>query len=171
MIADARRSSHTPSLIVGAGAAIAARALLPRLLLLKLRRDVRRLNAGDYAPLLAGYADDAVLHFNDGEHRWSGEHRGKAAIDRFLREFTGAGLQGEIRALWIAGPPWALTMVARFDDWASGPDGEQIYANRTVLVVRTRWGKIVDHEDFYQDSGRILEFERKLRELGIPSAA
>lgn len=163
--------THKPSVIAGAGVAVAARALFPRVLLLKLRRDVRRLNAGDHQPLLAGYAHDAVLHFNEGPHRWSGEHRGKAAIDRFLRDFTGAGLQGEIRALWIAGPPWALTMVARFDDRATGPDGAEIYANRTVLVVRTRWGKIVDHEDFYQDTGRILALEDKLHELGIGRAS
>jgi len=81
-------------------------------LLLKLRSDVRRLNAGDYTPLLAAYADDAVLHFNDGRHRWSGDYRGKPAIERFLREFTAAGLQGEIRELWVAGPPWAVTLIA-----------------------------------------------------------
>ena len=50
---------HKPSLIAGAGAAIAARALLPHVALFKLRRDVRRLNAGDLKPVLAGYADDA----------------------------------------------------------------------------------------------------------------
>lgn len=109
------------SLCAGAGIVLIGRGLLTRLLLLKLRRDVKRLNAGDHRPLLRGYADDAVLHFNDGPHRWSGEHRGKAAIERFLRDFVGAGLQGEIRALWIAGPPWALTMVARFDDRAISP--------------------------------------------------
>ena len=48
------------SLIVGAGATIAGRALLARLLLIKLRRDTARLNAGDYHALLAGYADDAA---------------------------------------------------------------------------------------------------------------
>jgi ketosteroid isomerase-like protein len=128
---------------------------------------VRRLNAGDHRSLLSGYADDAVLHFNDGPHRWSGEHRGKAAIERFLRDFVSAGLQGEIRALWIAGAPWALTMVARFDDRAIGPAGDELYANRTVLVVRTRWGEIVEHEDFYEDTARILALESKLRELGI----
>jgi hypothetical protein len=120
------------SLCAGAGIVLIGRGLLTRLLLLKLRRDVKRLNAGDHRPLLRGYADDAVLHFNDGPHRWSGEHRGKAAIERFLRDFVGAGLQGEIRALWIAGPPWALTMVARFDDRAISPAGDEIYANRTV---------------------------------------
>ncbi len=155
------------SLLAGAGAAIAGRALLTRLLLMKLRRDTARLNAGDYHALLAGYADDAVLHFNEGPHRWSGEHRGKPAIERFLREFTAAGLQGEIGTLWIGGPPWALTLVARFDDRATGPDGEELYANHVVIVARTRWGKIVEHEDFYLDTARIVAFEEKLRGLGV----
>ena len=158
---------HKPSLLAGAGAAIAVRALLPRVVLLKLRSDVRRLNAGDYTQLLAGYGDDAVLHFNDGPHRWSGDYRGKPAIERFLREFTAAGLQGEIRELWVAGPPWALTLIARFDDRATGPDGEELYANRVTIVARTRWGKIVEHEDFYEDTGRIVAFDEKLRQLGI----
>ena len=158
--------TRTP-VLAGAGAAFAARALLRRLLLAKFRRDVARLNAGDHAPLLAGYAPDAVLRFNPGEHRWAGVHRGKPAIERFLRNFTGAGIHGEIKDLWIGGPPWALTMVARFDNAAEAPDGTPIYANRTCLAVRTRWGRIVEHEDFYEDTGRILALEAKLRELGI----
>jgi ketosteroid isomerase-like protein len=164
------QTSYRSGLTAGVGAAIAARALLAHLLLFKFRRDVRRLNAGDYEPLLASYARDAVLHFNEGPHRWSGEHRGKAQIDGFLRDFTRAGIRGQIRKLWIAGPPWALSIVVRFDDRANGPDGEEIYANRTVLVVRTRWGKIVEHEDFYEDTGRILALEEKLRELGVTPA-
>ena len=159
--------THKTGLIAGAGAAIAARALLPRLALIKLRRDLRRLNEGDYEPLLAGYADDAVLHFNEGPHRWSGDHRGKPGIERFLREFTAAGLKGEIRDLWIGGPPWAMTLIARFDDRATGPAGDELYSNRVVIVARTRWGKIVEHDDFYVDTGRILEFEHKLRDLGV----
>jgi ketosteroid isomerase-like protein len=159
------------SMLLGAGAAIAGRALLPRVLLLKLRRDARRLNDGDYRPLLAGYADDAVLRFNDGPHRWSGDHRGKPAIERFLREFVAAGLTGEVRTLWVGGPPWALTLVARFDDRATGPDGEELYANRVVIIARTRWGRIVEHDDFYVDTARIVEFEEKLRQLGVAPVA
>jgi ketosteroid isomerase-like protein len=157
-------------LAAGAAGAVAGRSLFARLLLAKLRRDVRALNAGDHGPLLAGYADDAVLRFNEGPHRWSGDHRGKPAIDRFLRDFTGAGLQGEIRQLWLGGPPWAMTVVARFDDQATAPDGTELYANRTALVLRTRWGRIVEHADFYEDTSRILELERRLTELGIPAA-
>jgi ketosteroid isomerase-like protein len=150
---------------------LAGRVMLERVLLSKLRRDVRALNAGDYRPLLSGYAEDAVLRFNDGDHRWSGEHRGKAAIERFLHDFVGAGVQGELRELYLAGPPWRLRLVARFDDMATGADGEEIYRNRTVLVVRTRWGRIVHHEDYFEDTGRIAVLEARLRELGIAPAA
>lgn len=162
--------SDKRSLIVGAGAAVVGRALLTRLILIKLRRDVSRLSAGDYQPLLGGYADDAVLHFNEGPHRWAGDHRGKPAIERFLRDFTAAGIAGEIGALWIGGPPWALTLVVRFDDRASGPGGEELYANRTVIVARTRWGKIVEQDDFYLDTARIVAFEEKLGALGVVPA-
>ena len=159
------------SALLGAGAAIAARAVLPHAIGWKLRRDVRRLNAGDYGPLLSGYAEDAVLHFNEGPHRWSGEHRGKPAIERFLREFVGAGIKGEIRSLWTGGAPWALTLVVRFDDRATGPAGEELYANRVVIVARTRWGKIVEHDDFYLDTARIVAFEEKLAALGMAPVA
>jgi ketosteroid isomerase-like protein len=156
-------------LTAGAGAcgALAARALLSRALLLKLRRDVRALNAGDIEPLLSGFAHDAVLRFNDGEHRWAGEHRGKAAIARFLREFAAAGLQGQITELFIAGPPWRMTLLARFDDHAHDPAGEEIYRNRTILLARTRWGRVVCQEDFYEDTQRILALEARLSELGV----
>jgi ketosteroid isomerase-like protein len=158
------------SLLAGFAAALGSRALLTRLLLLRLRRDLKRLNEGDYESFLAAFADDAVLHFNDGAHRWAGDHRGKAAIERFLKDFTSAGLRGEIRGLWVFGPPWALTIVARFDDEARAPDGEPIYANEVAIVARTRWGKIVEQEDFYRDSARIEALERRLRERGVPAA-
>ncbi len=153
--------------IAGAAIAIAARALLPRLLLVKFARDVRRLNAGDHSSLLDAYAEDAVLHFNDGDHRWAGEWRGKGNIGRFLDNFTAARIQGEIKQLAVSGPLWALTMWVRFDDHADGPDGSRLYENRTVLVLRTRWGKVVGQEDFYTDTERILAFDRKLGELGV----
>lgn len=155
----------------GAAAAVAGRAALQRALLAKLRRDVRALNGGDAGPLLAGIADDAVLHFNGGDHRWAGDHRGKAAIARFLDEFVGAGIQGEILRLWIGGPPWSPTLAVRFDDHADGPDGERIYENRTVIVARTRWGRIVEQRDFYEDTGRILAFDAALRRRDAAPAA
>ena len=151
----------------GAALAIGVRALVPQLLTIKFGRDTKRLNAGDHSTLLDAYADDAVLHFAGGQHRWAGDWVGKAEIGRFLQNFTAAHVQGKIKKIAISGPPWALTMWVRFDDHADGPDGMRLYENRTVLVIRTRWGKIVDHEDFYIDTVRLGDFDRKLYELAV----
>ena len=151
----------------GAVAALAARAALTRLLTVKLRRDIAKLSAGDYRPLLNAFADDALLVFNDGDHRWAGEHRGRDAIERFLKDFTRAGIRGELRDVQLSGPPWALTLVARFDDGATGPGGEELYRNRVAIVARTRWGKIVRQDDFFEDTDRIARFDRRLTELGV----
>jgi ketosteroid isomerase-like protein len=159
------------ALALGFAAALAGREALRRALLAKFRSDLDALNRGDPEPLLSGYAEDAVLRFTEGEHRWAGEHRGREAIRAFLREFAAAGIRGEIRDLAISGPPWRLTMLVRFDDHAEAPGGERIYENRTVLVIRTRWGKVVEQEDFYEDTTRIPAFDRRLRELGIDPVA
>ena len=112
-----------------------------------------------------------MLHFTEGPHRWSGAHRGRAAIENFLREFTNAGLTGEVKALWISGWPWSTQMLVRFNDEAHAPDGERIYENRTVLWVRSRWGKIIEQRDFYEDTRRIPVFDQRLRELGVEPVA
>lgn len=161
---------QTRSLVAGAAAAVALRAALPHIIRIKLKRDLKSLNAGDHRPILNGFADDAVLHFNEGPHRWSGSYVGKDAIERFLRNFVAAGLSGEFGRLWISGPPWALELCVRFDDTAHAPGGEQIYANRAVLWARTRWGKIVEQRDFYVDTRRIADLDAKLDELGVPVA-
>ena len=109
----------------------------------------------------------AARTFNEGDHRWSGDWIGRNGMDLFLQNFTAAKIQGEIRQIAISGPPWAMTLWARFDDHADAPDGTRIYQNRTALVLRTRWGKIVEQEDFYADTERIAAFDRKLTELDI----
>jgi ketosteroid isomerase-like protein len=155
-------------LMAGAAGAVAARTLLVRVLLLKFRRDVAALNAGDYQPVLSSYAPDAVLHFNEGPHRWAGEHRGKRAIASFLKNFVDASIRGHIAELFVSGAPWRMTLVARFDDHANDPTGkEEIYRNRTVLLARTRWGRIVRQEDFYEDTEAINTLEMRLFELGV----
>jgi ketosteroid isomerase-like protein len=154
-------------ILAGAALAFGARAILPRVLLLKFSGDVAKLNAGNHAALLDAYADDFVLHFPEGPHRWSGDWVGKAGMDRFLQNFTAAGIQGEIRKIATSGPLWAMTLWARFDDHADAPDGTRLYENSTVLVLRTRWGKIVEQSDFFVDTARLVDFDRKLAGLGV----
>lgn len=159
------------SFVLGIVLALGARALFPRLLLLKFSADVAKLNAGDYSALLGAYADDFVLHFNEGGHRWSGDWIGKPGMERFLQNYSAAGIQGEIRAIATSGPLWALRIWVRFDDHADAPGGSRIYENSTVLVLRTRWGKVVEQDDFYADTERITSFDRKLTELGVEAVA
>lgn len=71
----------------------------------------------------------------------------------------------------MAGPPWRMTLLARFDDHAAAPDGEELYANRTVLLLRTRWGRIVRQADYYEDTVRMAAFDRRLRDLGVVPVA
>jgi ketosteroid isomerase-like protein len=155
------------SLLLGAALGLAARAALPRLLLLKFAPAVKQLNAGRHEALLDAYADDFVLHFHDGPHRWRGDWVGKAGMDAFLRNFTAAGIEGEIVGMATSGPLWALTMWVRFDDHADAADGTRLYSNSTVLVLRTRWGKVVEQHDFYVDTQEIVDFDRRLTERGV----
>ncbi|HEX4467663.1 MAG TPA: nuclear transport factor 2 family protein [Solirubrobacteraceae bacterium] len=152
------------ALLAGALGAVALRALTARAILARLRSGVESLNDGDPGPLLAGYAPDAVLRFNDGPHRWAGEHRGRPQIERFLEQFVAAGLHGEILEAAFAGAPWRMSLYVRFDDRAHGAGGALLYSNRTVLYARLRWGRIVLQEDFYEDTQRIVDFDARLAE-------
>ncbi|MET0819890.1 MAG: hypothetical protein ABWY58_02915 [Aeromicrobium sp.] len=152
--------------LAGVALTVVLRAVALRILLIKLRRDVAALSSGDYRPLLSGFASDAVLEFHEGDHRWSGTYAGRDRIETFLRRFVDAGLHGDIRQIWCGGWPWSMTVVARFDD-AADLDGEHLYDNQTVLVCRTRWGRIVHQADYYADTQRIVDFDRRLTARGL----
>lgn len=64
-----------------------------------------------------------------------------------------------------------MTLWARLDDRATGPGGEPLYENRAAVVLKTRWGKVVEQEDYYVDTVRMAEFDRKLTALGVVSPA
>jgi len=122
-----------------------------------IRRNVRALQAGNTAPLLAGYADDAVLIF-PGQSSWGGEYRGRAAIAEFLQRFVDTGLVGEVSDIALSGPPWRITACVIFTDHATDDAGQIIYQNRAVLLARIVWGKIVYQEDF-EDTQKVEAFD------------
>ena len=103
----------------------------------QIRRNIEALGRGDLAPLLRGYADDAVLVF-PGASTWGGEHRGKPAIERFLRRFVAAGLSGRSEDILVNGPPWRTRIAVVFVDHASDADGTEVYAEpRRAVCGRT----------------------------------
>lgn len=125
-----------------------------------IRRNLRALRRGDPGPLLASYGDDAVLVF-PGRSSWSGEHRGKAAIEAFLRRFIAAGIVGEPHDIIVNGPPWRTTVCMLFLDHAVDESGSVVYENRAVVFGRVVWGKIVYHEDF-EDTQKAEAFDTYL---------
>jgi ketosteroid isomerase-like protein len=125
-----------------------------------IRRNLEALRGGDPGPLLAGYADDAVLVF-PGKTSWSGEHRGKPAIEAFLRRFIEAGIVGEAHDILVNGPPWRTTVCMLFLDHVIDPEGKVVYENRAIVFGRIVWGKIVYHEDF-EDTQKAEAFDRYL---------
>jgi ketosteroid isomerase-like protein len=125
-----------------------------------IRKNIRALRSGDLRPLLSGYADDALLVF-PGVSSWSGEHKGRLAIERFLNRFVRVGLSGEVEEILVNGPPWRTVICVVFVDMAKDPGGNVVYDNRVVLFARARWGKVTYQEDFL-DTQRVEAFDRYL---------
>ena len=125
-----------------------------------IRRGVRRINAGDYRPMLSSFADDAVLVF-PGAHSWGGEYRGKGEIEKFLRRFVEVGIQLEPHEMVVHGWPWKTEVMLRFTNEARDSSGNVVYSNRGAIFARAEWGKIKYQED-YEDTQRVVAFDEYL---------
>ena len=137
-----------------------------------ITRNIERLNAGDHGPVLAMYSPEARFSF-PGDNSWAtmfqphqrgrtavATHRGRQEIEAFLRRFTELGIQLVIEDILVNGPPWRARAAVRCHDFAPG-DGGDVYTNRAVLWIETRWGRIVEHED-YEDTERSAAYDTYL---------
>ncbi len=129
-----------------------------------IRRGLRALRAGDVEPLLASYADDAVLVF-PGRSTWGRDYRGLDEIAAFLHRCVRIGLQIEADEIIVKGWPWNTTVVMRGRDSAADPDGIVLYENRVLIVAKSSWGKIRHQED-YLDTQRVTELDAELADRG-----
>jgi hypothetical protein len=138
-----------------------------------IRRNIGRLNEGDYRPALAMFASDATLAF-PGENSWANQfrptekrremfttHRGRAELEGFMQRYVGNGIQMVVEDILVNGPPWNTRAAVRVYDFVPGPDGHDRYNNRAVLFVNAVWGKIRAQED-YEDSERAAAFDALL---------
>jgi ketosteroid isomerase-like protein len=132
-------------------------------------RNLARLRAGDYRPLLRLYADDVRFVF-PGDSSWSGEVLGREAMGRWLRRLAGAGLQNFAERVIVAGPPWNMMIAVRGHDYLKAPDGRLVYQNRYVLWGRMAWGRIKEYEA-YEDTGKLQALDNYLAGNGIAEPA
>src|SRR4051812_47543320 len=89
---------------------------------------------------------------------WGGEHRGKPAIERFLRRFLTAGLSGRSEDILVNCSPWRTRIAVVFVDRAFEADRTDVYANRAVLYAFARCGRITRQEDF-EDTQKVEAFD------------
>jgi ketosteroid isomerase-like protein len=117
---------------------------------LLLQRNLERLRAGDYKPILRFDSDDVRLRF-PGDSSWAGEFHGKAQLEPWLQRFVRVGLQIYADEIVVTGPPWNTTLCMRGHDHLTSPDGETVYENRYVIWGRVAWGLLRDYE-VYEDT-------------------
>lgn len=136
-----------------------------------LRHSIERLNAGDYSLLLKLAHPSFELAF-PGDNSWSTmfrplvrgrqrhvTHRGVAEAAAFAERFVAEGIQFQVEDILVNGPPWNTRIAVRIHDYIPGPDGgEDRYANRAVLFLETRWGRLVRWED-YEDTQRVAAWD------------
>ena len=63
-----------------------------------------------------------------------------------------------IEDILVNGPPWNIRVAVRAHVWAAAPDASDAYDNRAVLMMNTRWGRILRQED-YEDTQRAAAFD------------
>jgi ketosteroid isomerase-like protein len=121
-----------------------------------------RTRAGDIQPTLLLDAPDVTLTF-PGQNSWSGVHRGKVEVERWLRRLVALGLQTYPDEVVVKGFPWNTTVCVRGYDHLKGPDGEMIYENRFVIWGRMSWGRLKEYE-VYEDTHKANELDLYLAE-------
>lgn len=136
-----------------------------------LRHSIKRLNGGDYSLLLKLAHPRFELAF-PGDNSWStmfrpqvsGRHRhvthcGVTEAAAFAERFVAEGIQFFVEDILVNGPPWNTRIAVRIHNYIPGSDGgADVYANRAVLYLETRWGRLVRWED-YEDTERIATWD------------
>ena len=141
-----------------------------------IRNSINKLNKGDYTLMLKMASPDFELAF-PGENSWStmfrsqmlgrqrhATHRGIDEATAFADRFVAEGIQLRVEDILVNGPPWNTRIAVRAHDFIPRPDGgADDYANRAVLFLEIRWGRLVRWED-YEDTQRIAAWDARARQ-------
>ena len=123
----------------------------------RLRRVFAALNRGDTAPMLASLAPRFAYRF-EGDSAIGGLRSGSASMEawwqRLYRLFP--GLQFEVEAVDVTGPPWATRIHVLLDFRVPhAPDGP--YRNVVMQRMVMRWGRIT-HIHTLEDTQRCARY-------------
>ena len=99
-----------------------------------------KVSEGDLRLPLLGLAQDARLVF-PGTSSFGGEHRGKPAVEAWMRRFAALRPEFHVRDAGVAGPPWNMRVFMAFNDRIVAPDG-YVYENEGMERIVIRYGLI-----------------------------
>jgi ketosteroid isomerase-like protein len=135
----------------------------------KLRRAFERLNAGEYGPVIAAFADPPE-HAFPGDHPLGGTRTSMARTREWygrLRELF-PDLRFRIRRMAVSGAPWATVAMVEWTDHFSVNGREE--SNQGVHVFRLRWGKVAGLT-VYCDTQKLAAVCAAKSRAGLPVAA
>jgi ketosteroid isomerase-like protein len=139
-----------------------------------MRHSIKRLNAGDYSLMLKLAHPDFELAF-PGDNSWAamfrpqvkgrerhGTHHGIDEATAFAERFVAERIQFRVEDILVNGPPWRTRIAVRAHNFIPGVDGgPDEYANRAVLFLDVRWGRLHGWED-YEDTERVAAWDLRI---------
>jgi ketosteroid isomerase-like protein len=115
-----------------------------------------KVSRGELRLPLLGLAEDALLVF-PGRNSFAGEHRGKPAIEAWMRRFASLRPEFTVHDVGVAGPPWNMRVFMCFRDRIVAPDG-WVYENAGMEHIRIRNGLIRELR-VHLDTERVAEVD------------
>lgn len=144
-----------------------------------LRHSIGRLNQGDYSLMLRLAHPDFELAF-PGQNSWATmfrpqvigrerhpTHRGIEEATAFADRFVDQGIQLDVEDIVVNGPPWNTRIAVRGNSYIPDPGGGgDLYANRAILFLEIRWGRLLRWED-YEDTERVAAWDDRQAEAAM----
>jgi len=127
-----------------------------------------RVSEGDLRLALLGLAKDARLSFA-GSSSFGGEHRGKPAIEAWMRRFASLRPQFTVRDATVAGPPWNMRVSMLFSDRIVAPNG-YVYENEGMEHIVIRYG-LIREISVHLDTEKVTALDAQLDAGPQPRAA
>jgi ketosteroid isomerase-like protein len=119
-----------------------------------------KVSAGDLRLPLLGLAKDACLVF-PGNSSFGGEHRGKPAIEAWMRRFASLRPEFTVHDAAVGGLPWDMRIFMRFGDRIVAPNG-YVYENEGMEYIAIRRG-LIREILVYLDTEKVTTFDAELR--------
>lgn len=119
-----------------------------------------KVSTGDLRLPVLGLADDARLVF-PGDSSFGGEHRGKPAIEAWMRRFASLHPEFTVHDAAVGGLPWNMRIFMRFTDRIVAPNG-YVYDNAGMEYIAIRGG-LIREILVYLDTEKVTAFDAQLR--------